>query len=61
VLDTRLKILLCKKKYCAKSKEVKTGCKLAEYFKEGRGSKRVDLAVVMMMIRGIMRNLQLNP
>jgi hypothetical protein len=34
--------LLCKKIIVAKSKEVKTGCNLAEYSKEGYGSKRAS-------------------
>jgi hypothetical protein len=33
----------------AKSKEVKTGCSLAESSKEGCGSKRAGLPMVVMM------------
>jgi hypothetical protein len=35
-----LATLLCKRITAAKSKEVKTGCNLAETFKEGYGSER---------------------
>jgi hypothetical protein len=38
-LDTRLANWLCKKINVAKSKEVKTGCNLAESFKEGYDQK----------------------
>jgi hypothetical protein len=38
-LDTRLTTLLCKKTTVAKSKEVESGCNLAESSKEGYGSK----------------------
>jgi hypothetical protein len=41
--------LLCKKIIFAKSKEVKTACIPAESCKEGCGSKRAVLAVIMMM------------
>jgi hypothetical protein len=34
----------------AKSKEVKTGCNLAETSKEGCGSKLADLPMTMMMM-----------
>jgi hypothetical protein len=34
----------------AKSRKVKTGCNLAESSKEGYGSKRAVLPVIMMMI-----------
>jgi hypothetical protein len=37
-LDARLTILLLKKNF-AKSKEVKTGCNMAEFSKEGYSSK----------------------
>jgi hypothetical protein len=33
-------VLLCRKITGVKSKEVKTGCNLAESYKEGYGSKR---------------------
>jgi hypothetical protein len=33
-----------------KSKEVKTGCNLAESFKEGYGFKRAVLLMMMMMM-----------
>jgi hypothetical protein len=39
-LDARLTTLLCKKSIVAKSKELKTGCNLAESSKDGYGSKR---------------------
>jgi hypothetical protein len=48
-LDAGLTSLLCKKIIVAKSKEVKTGCNLAESCKEGCGSKR-DVFPMMMMI-----------
>jgi hypothetical protein len=38
------------KKYVAKSKEVKTGRSLAECSKEGYGSKRAVLPMMMMMM-----------
>jgi hypothetical protein len=41
--------LLCKKIIVAKSKKVKTGCNLAESSKEGYGSKRAVLAMVMVI------------
>jgi hypothetical protein len=41
--------LLCKKVNVTKSKEVKTGCNLAESCKEGCGSKRGCFANVMAM------------
>jgi hypothetical protein len=40
VLDLRLATLLCKKFIAAKSRDVKTGCNLSEFSKEGYGSKR---------------------
>jgi hypothetical protein len=43
-------LALLKKFIVAKSKEVKTGCNLAESSKEGCGSKRVVLPIMMMMI-----------
>jgi hypothetical protein len=50
-LDARLATLLCKRKITvAKSKEVKTGSNLAESSKEGYGSKRAVLPMMMMMI-----------
>jgi hypothetical protein len=42
--------LLCKKITVAKSKEVKTRCNLAESSKEGYGSKRAVLLLLLMMI-----------
>jgi hypothetical protein len=39
-LDARLAILLCKESIVAKFKEVKSGCNVGEYSKEGDGSKR---------------------
>jgi hypothetical protein len=44
-----LTTLVCKK-IVSKSKEVKTVCNLAESSKEGCGSKRAVLPVVMMMM-----------
>jgi spore maturation protein SpmB len=49
-LDARLTPLLCKKITVAKSRQVKTGSNLAESSKEGYGSKRAVLPMVMMMI-----------
>jgi hypothetical protein len=50
VLEARLATLLCKKKIIvAKSKEVKPGCNLAEFSKEGYGSKRAVLPTTMIM------------
>jgi hypothetical protein len=48
VLDARLTTLLCKKIIVAKSKEVKTGCNLAESSKEDCGSKRPVLPMMMV-------------
>jgi hypothetical protein len=42
--------LLCERITLAKSKDVKTGCTLADSSKEGYGSKRAVLPVMMMMI-----------
>jgi hypothetical protein len=42
--------LICKQITVAKSKEVKTGSNLAESSKEGYGSKRVVLPMMMMMM-----------
>jgi hypothetical protein len=42
--------LLCKRIIVAKSKEVKTRCSLAESSKEGYGSKRAILPMMVMMI-----------
>jgi hypothetical protein len=39
-----------KKNIAAKSKEVKTGCSLAQFCKEGCGSKRAVLAMMKIMI-----------
>jgi hypothetical protein len=49
-LDARLIILLCKNITVAKTKEVKTGYNMAEFSKEGYGSKRPVLPMMMMMI-----------
>jgi hypothetical protein len=49
-LDPKLATLLCKKIIVAKSKEVKTGCNLAESSKEGYGSKRAVLLMILMMV-----------
>jgi hypothetical protein len=48
-LDARPTTLPCKQIIVAKSKEVKTGCNLAESSKEGYGSKRAVLPMMMMM------------
>jgi hypothetical protein len=48
-LDARLTHLLCKKITVAKSKEVKIGSNLAESSKEGYGSKRDVLPMVMLI------------
>jgi hypothetical protein len=42
--------LLSKNIIVAKSKEVKTGCNMAEPFKEDYGSKRAVLPMMMMMM-----------
>jgi hypothetical protein len=42
--------LLCKKNIVTKSKEVKTGCSLAECSDESYGSKRAVLAMIIMMM-----------
>jgi hypothetical protein len=42
--------LLCKKIIVAKFKEMKTGCNLVESSKEGYGSKRAVLPMMMMMM-----------
>jgi hypothetical protein len=42
--------MLCKKNTVAKSKEVKTGCNLAESSKEDCGSKRPVLLLMMTMM-----------
>jgi hypothetical protein len=49
-LDARLTTLLCKKYILVKSKEVKTGCNLAESCNEGYGSKGAVLPVMMIMM-----------
>jgi hypothetical protein len=49
MLDRRPTTLLCKKITVAKSKEVKTGCNLAESSKEGYGFKRTTLPMMMLM------------
>jgi hypothetical protein len=46
--------LLYEKNIVAKSKEVKTGCNLAEYSKEGYGSKRSVLPMMKMMMMMMM-------
>jgi hypothetical protein len=46
--------LLCIKIIVTKSKEVKTGCNLAESSKEGCGSNRVVLPMMMMMMMMLM-------
>jgi hypothetical protein len=51
-LDAKLTTLLCKKNIVAKYKKVKTGCNLAESSKEGYGSKRVVLPVMMKKAAG---------
>jgi hypothetical protein len=49
-LDLRLTILICKKVTVAKSEEMKTECRLAESCKEGYGSKRDVLPMIMIMM-----------
>jgi hypothetical protein len=41
----------CKKITVAKSRDVKTRCNLAEFSKEGYGSKRAVLAMTMMITK----------
>jgi hypothetical protein len=48
-LDARLTTLLCKKSIVANSKEVKTGCDLAESSKDGYGSERAVFPMIMMV------------
>jgi hypothetical protein len=50
-MNARLTILLCIKIIVAKCKELKTGCNLNESSKEGYGSKRAVLPMIMMMYR----------
>jgi hypothetical protein len=47
-LDTRLITLLCEIITVGKPIEVKTGGRLAESYKEGYGSKRTVLPVIMI-------------
>jgi hypothetical protein len=47
-LDSRLMTLPCKEIIVAKFKEVKTGCNLAKSSKEGYGSKRAVLPIMMI-------------
>jgi hypothetical protein len=49
-LAARLMTLLCKKNIVAISKEVKTGCNLAEFSMKGYGSKMAVLMMMMMMM-----------
>lgn len=49
-LDTKVKNMLFKKISIVKCKEVKTGCSLAESSKEGYGSKRVVLPMMMVVL-----------
>jgi hypothetical protein len=46
-LEARLTTLLIKKIIVTNSKEVKTGCNLAESSKEGYGSKRAVLPMII--------------
>jgi hypothetical protein len=48
-LTTRQQRRSCKEIIAAKSKEVKTGCNLAESSKEGYGSERAVLLMMVMM------------
>jgi hypothetical protein len=50
-LDAWLTTLLCKN-IITKSKEIKSGCSLAESSKEGCGSKRAVLPMMMNEIQG---------
>jgi hypothetical protein len=54
-LDARLTTLLCEINVVAKSKEVKTGSNLAEPSKEGYGSERDVLPMIMIMIMMMIR------
>jgi hypothetical protein len=47
-LDARLTTLRCKRITIAKSKGVKTGRKLVEFSKEGFGSKKKVLPIMMI-------------
>jgi hypothetical protein len=49
-LDARLTTFLRKLIAVAKSKEVKTGCNLAESSKKGHGSKRAVLPIMMIYV-----------
>jgi hypothetical protein len=49
-LDARLTTLLCKKNIVTKPKEMKAGWNLAKSSKEGDGSKRAVLQIMMMMM-----------
>jgi hypothetical protein len=48
-LDARLTTFALKKNIVAKSKEVKTGCNMAQSSKEDCGSKRAVLPMLIMM------------
>jgi hypothetical protein len=56
-LDAKLTTLLYIKIIVTKSKEVKTGCNLAEICTEGYGSKRAALSVMMMKVDDTMPEL----
>jgi hypothetical protein len=45
--------LHCKKKYCHQIQRSENGCNVAEYSKEGYGSKRAVLAVMMMVMNSL--------
>jgi hypothetical protein len=49
-LDARPTTLLCKRSIVAKSKEMKTGCNLADFSKQSYGSRNAVLPVMMMMM-----------
>jgi hypothetical protein len=50
LLDARLKTLLCERITVAKFKKVKRGSNLAEFCKEGYGSKCAVFSTMTMMI-----------
>jgi hypothetical protein len=53
-LEARLTTLLCKRIIVARFKQMKTGCNLAEFSKEGYGSKGAVLPLMMMMMMMMM-------
>jgi hypothetical protein len=53
-LDARLTTMLCKRISDVKYKDVKTGSILAEFSKDGYGSKSALLQMMMMMVMMMM-------